>query len=172
LNHLENAIDCGTPTIQNVYPVYEYVYSLIDNLVRYQKIFAVIPKISQKEEAISKYNRALSPLKEPRNQIQHINNDIDKSVCWNRGLTQYLVSLGDIGRSRSMAGIPLDTQTGTFVAEFCFVYNETDHDLHKAVLETAEIHKWLSNQINITIDDVPYDPNSHFHATKIIAKLM
>jgi hypothetical protein len=180
LNHLENAINSGTTTIQSVYPVYEYVYSLIDNLVRYQKIFAVMPKISQKEEAISRYNRALFPLKEPRNQIQHINNDIDNSffgpllgsICWNRDLTQYVVSLGDIGRSRSIVGIPLDTQTGIFVAEFCFIYNETYHDLHKAILETAEVHKWLSNEISITIDDAPYDPNSHFHATKFITTLM
>jgi hypothetical protein len=175
LGSIEKDITSGSQTVQSLYPVYEYIFSLIDNLVRYQKILNVTPKVSQREQSIVKYNKALEPLKQARNQIQHINNDIENSfsgpllgsICWNRGLTQYVISLGDIGRSRSTPGIVLDTHTGRFVAELCYVYNETYHDLHKAVSETQEIHEWLSNTINITIDNAPYDPNSHFQALKL-----
>jgi hypothetical protein len=174
LRSIEKEISSGLQTVQSLYPVYEYIFSLIDNLVRYQKILNVTPKVSQKEKSIVKYNKVLEPLKQARNQIQHINNDIENtfsgpllgSICWNRGRTQYIVSLGDIGRSRSTPGIVLDTHTGRFVAELCYVYNETYHDLHKAVSETQAIHEWLSNTITITIDDAAYDPNSHFQAFK------
>jgi hypothetical protein len=175
LKNIENEISSGSQTVQSLYPVYEYTFSLIDNLVRYQKILNVTPKVSQREKAIAKYNKVLEPLKQARNQIQHINNDIENSfsgpllgsVCWNRGLTQYIVSLGDIGRSRSTPGIMLDTHTGEFVAELCYIYNETYHDLHKAVSETEEVHRWLTSAITITIDNAPYNPNSHFQALKV-----
>jgi hypothetical protein len=179
LKSVEREISSGLPKVQSVYPVYEYVYSLIDNLMRYQKILNVTPKLNQKEQPISNFNLALSPLKEVRNNLQHINDNLKSSlsgpllgsICWNRGLTQYIVSLSDVGRSRSVPGIVLDTQTGTFVAELCYVYNETYHDLHKAISETAAVHKWLSTVISMSIDNTPYDPNSHFQAIKLEFKL-
>ena len=175
LSSIEKEMSSGSQTVQSLYPVYEYIFSLIDNLVRYQKILNVTPKISQKEKSIVEYNKVLEPLKQARNQIQHINNDIENSfsgsilgsICWNKGLTQYIVVLGDIGRSRSTPSIALDTHTGSFVAELCYVYNETYHDLHKAVSETQTIHEWLSNTITIVIDGAAYDPNSHFQALKV-----
>jgi hypothetical protein len=175
LKPIESEISSGLPKVQSVYPVYEYVYSLIDNLVRYQKILNVTPKLNQKEQPISDFNLALSPLKEARNNLQHINDNLRcsfsgpllGSICWNRGPTQYIVALSDVGRSRSVPGIVLDTQTGTFVAELCYVYNETYHDLHKAVSEAAAVHEWLSTKISMSIDNAPYDPNSHFQAIKL-----
>jgi hypothetical protein len=175
LKSLEHDINSGSQTIQSVYPLYEYIFSLIDNLVRYQKILNVTPTLHQKKTPIAEYNKILSPLKEARNQIQHINDNIKYSfsgpllgsVCWCRGLTQYIVSLGDIGRQRTVPGTYFDTHTGKFVAELCYIYNETEHDLHKAISETTKIHNWLSHEISFSIDNAPYDLNSQFQAVRL-----
>jgi hypothetical protein len=177
---IENEINSGSQTAQSLYPVYEYIFSLIDNLVRYQKVLNVMPTVNQRKDTVAKYNKILNPLKEARNQIQHINNDIDNSfsgpllgsVCWNKGPTQYIVSLGDIGRARSTPGVWFDTQSRSFVSELCYIYNETYHDLRKATSETTAIHKWLSSSTTITIDNAPYNPNLHFQALKLEVSLL
>jgi hypothetical protein len=46
LKEFEDTISKGSQAVSCVYPVYEYVFSLIDNLVRYHKILNSLPRVS------------------------------------------------------------------------------------------------------------------------------
>jgi hypothetical protein len=110
LKVFEDAISKGSQTVSCVYPVYEYVFSLIDNLAKYYKILASVPRVSQKGAVISNYNRLLAPLKEARNKLQHINRHLDNtfsgplmgSICWNRESHQFIASLSDLAKTNSV----------------------------------------------------------------------
>lgn len=179
LESLEKVIEQNSQSIFHVYQVYEYTYSLIDNLVRFQKIANVVPKISQKSPELVAYNRAMGNLKNARNQIQHINNDIENnytgpllgSICWTKQNEQYLVSFNDVGRERSVPGIALNMQTGQFLEDLCYIYNEELHNLGEAIRFTRSIYQWISSLVEIRIDDKPYNPADHFTAIRMVFHL-
>ena len=175
LREFEDAISKGSQTVSCVYPVYEYVFSLIDNLVRYHKILNSVPKVSQKDAIISSYNRLLAPLKEARNKLQHINRHLDNtfsgplmgSICWNRESHQFIASLSDVAKPNSVAGVTLDTHTGKFVAQFVYIENDIHYDLHEITEATREVHEFVVNRFHVQIDGKPYDPSMHFQAFRI-----
>jgi hypothetical protein len=129
LEALEQAIGTKTAQLNHVLAVFGYVFALIDDLVRYQKIVFSLPVFSQKSPECRALNAAMGELKEVRNQLQHINNDIENeqsgpllgAVCWIKGRSQFIASFNDISRRRSTPGIVLDTQTGKYLHEFCYV---------------------------------------------------
>jgi hypothetical protein len=172
LQEFEDAISSGQQNISHVLDVYNYAFALIDHLVRYQKIAFSIPRLSQKTPEYRALNDSMAELKDMRNQHQHINNDIENSytgpllgsVSWVSGSKQYTAGFHDIGRERSMPGMILDTRTGTFVREFCYVYNEKYHDLKKAILGMHTFNQYINALVKITIDGKPYDPKDHFVA--------
>ena len=175
LKEFEDTISKGGQTVSCVYPVYEYVFSLIDNLVRYHKILNSVPRVSQKDAIISCYNRLLAPLKDARNKLQHINRHLDNafsgplmgSICWNRESHQYVASLSDAARANSVAGVVLDTHTGKFVAQFVYIENEIHYDLREITAATREVHEFVVNRFDVQIDGIPYDPSMHFQAFRI-----
>ncbi|MCX5954908.1 MAG: hypothetical protein NTW51_00490 [Cyanobacteria bacterium] len=175
LKEFEDAISKGSQTVLCVYPVYEYVFSLIDNLVRYHKILNSVPRVSQKDAIISNYNRLLAPLKDARNKLQHINRHLDNtfsdplmgSICWNRESHQFVASLSDAARANSVAGVDLDTHTGKFVAQFVYIENEIHYDLREITAATREVHEFVVNRFDVQIDGKPYDPSMHFQAFRI-----
>jgi len=63
LREFEDAISTSSRTVSCVYPVYEYVFSLIDNLARSHKILISVPRVRQKDAVISSYNSLLALLK-------------------------------------------------------------------------------------------------------------
>lgn len=50
LKEFEQALAEKRQSISQVLSVYNYIFALIDNLVRYQKIASVIPRLSQKKK--------------------------------------------------------------------------------------------------------------------------
>lgn len=159
-----------------VYPVYEYVFSLIDNLVRFHKILNSVPRVSKKNAIISSYNRLLAPLKDARNKLQHINRHLNNtfsgplmgSICWNReGGHQFIASLSDVAKPNSVAGVSLDTHTGKFVAQFMYIENDIHYDLYEMIQLTREVHEFVVNRFDVLIDGKPYDPSMHFQAFRI-----
>lgn len=175
LREFEDAISKGDQTVSCVYPVYEYVFSLIDNLVRYHKILNSVPRVSQKDAIVSSYNRLLAPLKDARNKLQHINRDLGNtfsgplmgSICWNQGSYQFVASLSDAAKANSVAGVALDTHTGMFVAQFVYIDNETHYDLRQITAATREVHEFVVNRFDVQIDGKPYDPSMHYQAFRI-----
>ena len=174
LKEFEDAISKGSQTVSCVYPVYECVFSLIDNLVRYHKILNSVPRVSQKDAIISSYNRLLAPLKDARNKLQHINRHLDNTfsgplmgpICWNRDSHQFIASLSDAAKANSVAGVALDTHTGKFVAQFVYIENEIHYDLHGITAETREVHEFVVNRFDVQVDGKPYDPSMHFQASR------
>ena len=77
LGDFEKSVSGATQSVAEVLDVYNYVFSLIDHLVRYQKITSNIPKFNQKTAEYKTLEIALSGLKDIRNQFQHINNHIE-----------------------------------------------------------------------------------------------
>jgi hypothetical protein len=174
LKEFEDAISKGSQTVSCVYPVYEYVFSLIDNLARCQKILNSVPRVSQKDVIISTYNRLLAPLKEARNKLQHINRHLNNtfsgplmgSICWIRESSQLIASLSDVAKSNSVAGVALDTHTGKFVAQFVHIENEIHYDLREIIKATREVHEFVVSRFDVQIDGRPYDPSMNFQASR------
>lgn len=174
LKEFEDAISKSSQTVSFVYPVYEYVFSLIDNLVRYRKILNSVPRVSRKDVIISAYNRLLAPLKEARNKLQHISRHLSNtfsgplmgSICWIREGSQFIASLSDVAKSNSVAGVALDTHTGKFVAQFVYIENEIHYDLREIIKAIREVHEFVVSRFDVQIDGMPYDPSMNFQASR------
>lgn len=172
LQDFEHAITQKQENLNQVLDVYNYVFGLIDHLVRYQKIAMVLPKLSQTTPEYRALNHAMGDLKEIRNQIQHINNDIENdntgpllgAVCWASGQRQYMATFYDIGRKRSSPGLIFNSQTGMHIQGFSYVYNEVHHDLGKAIEGMGTFDKFINSVVRMEVDGKPYDPNDHFAA--------
>lgn len=175
LREFEDAIAKGSQTVSCVYPVYEYVFSLIDNLVRFHKILNSVPRVSQKDSIISSYNRLLAPLKDARNKLQHINRHLNNTfsgplmgaICWNREGHQFIASLSDVAKPSSFTGVSFDAHTGKFVAQFVYIENDIHYDLHEMIKLTREVHQFVVSRFDVMIDGKPYDPSKHFQAFRI-----
>ncbi len=74
---MEEAVSNKAERLEHVLAVFSYVFALVDDLVRYQKIVFSLPVFSQKWPECRALNAAMGELKEVRNQLQHINNDIE-----------------------------------------------------------------------------------------------
>jgi len=180
LKKFEKDVKAGKQSITNVLDVYNYVFALIDNLVRYQKIAAAIPLLNKKEKESRAFETALGDLKDARDQLQHINNDIENdytgpllgAIYWASGFTQYAISFNDIGRKRSSSGLVFDTHELKYVHEFCYVYNEKYYDLGKAIKGMRTFNKYIDSWCRVEIDGKPYDPKEHFVAGAMEFKIM
>lgn len=175
LNSFEQAVNEGLQGLNHVLSVYNYVFSLIDHLARYQKIAHSIPRLSKKDPAYRALDCAMGNLKDIRNQLQHINNDIENefsgpllgAVCWASGQKYFLASLHDIGRERSSPGLIFDTRTSTFTQKFCCVYNGEYHDLEQAIKGARDFSEFVNSKVDIRVDGKQYDPKQHFVALAV-----
>lgn len=172
LNATEAAIDAKSTTIEHVLDVYNYVFALIDNLARYQKIAGTLPRFNQKDPEFRRLAESLGNIKDARNQLQHVNNDIENDylgpllggVCWVNGDRQFLVNFHDVGRKRSSPGIVFDNWNNRFLNEFCFTYGDTYYDLEKAVTGVGAFNEWLLSSVEIRLGAKPYNATEHFAA--------
>jgi len=172
LTEFEQAINAKEQSLKHVLDAFNYVFALIDNLVRYQKIASSLPILSQKRAECRALDSAMGALKDVRNQLQHINNDIDNeysgpllgAVCWVSDTSQFIASFHDVSRPRSTPGIVFDTQKGQYVHEFVYVYNEVYHDLGKAIAGMHAFQSFVKQSFKVQMDGKPYDPNNHFVA--------
>jgi hypothetical protein len=171
LREFERAIDEQRQALDHVLDVYNYVFALVDHLVRHEKIAFSIPRFNHRSDEYRALEAGMGSLKEIRNQLQHINNDINDysgpllgAICWISGQRQFIASFHDIGRPRSFPGIVLDTQTGRYLQEFCYIYNDVYHDLGKAIEGMRTFNTFTTSQVTIELDGKPYDPKEHFAA--------
>jgi len=168
----ERAIEETQQTFDHVLDIYNYVFALIDHLVRYEKIAFVLPRLNQKTAEYRALSDAMGDIKDIRDQLQHINNDIENdyrgpllgAVCWVSAQRQFIASFHDIGRPRSSPGIILDTRTGTYAQQFCYVYNDKYHDLGRAIDGVRTFNKFVNSQVRVEVDGKQYDPKDHFAA--------
>lgn len=172
LASLEAAIDGKSTTINHVLDVYNYVLSLIDSLARYQKTAFSIPRLNQKDAEYRAFAAAMGDIKDARDQLQHLNNDIENDnsgpllggIAWTKGTRNYLVGLNDIGRSRSSPGIPFDAQERKYVSELCFTYGNVLYDLAKAMDGVRAFNAYIARKVRVEIDGKPYVADHHFVA--------
>lgn len=172
LREFEHAIEEKRQALEHVLDVYNYVFALIDHLVRYEKIAFVLPRLNQRTAEYRALGDAMGDIKDIRNQLQHISNDIENdntgplfgAICWVSDQRQFIVSFHDIGRSRSSPGIALDTRTGRYAHEFCYVYNDKYHDLGRAIEGVRTFNEFVNSQVRVEVDGKPYEPKDHFAA--------
>jgi hypothetical protein len=172
LREFESAIDEKRQGLGHVLDVYNYAFALIDHLVRYEKVAFALPRFNQRSDEYRALDTAMGTLKDIRNQLQHINNQIENdntgpllgAICWISGQRQFIASFHDIGRSRTSPGIILDTQTGRYLQEFCYVYNDAYHDLGRAIEGMRTFNAFVNSQVRIELAGKPYDPKDHFVA--------
>ena len=172
LKEFEQAVTQQQQTINNALDVYNYVFALIDHLVRYQKIALSLPRLNKKNAEYSALGKAMGELKEIRNQFQHINNDIENkytgpllgSICWISNQKQFMTLFRDLSRQRSAPGIILNTSTGQYSHNFCYVYNERYYDLEKAILGMYTFNEYIRSLVEIKVDGKNYNAKEHFTA--------
>jgi hypothetical protein len=172
LQEFENAVSQHTQAIEHVLAVYNFVFALIDNLVRYQKIALSLPMISHKKPEFRALNEAMGGLKDMRNQVQHINNDIDNnysgpllgSISWISKKKHFTAVFFDVAKKRTSPGLVFDVQKRRFLNDFCYVYNNIYYDLDKAINGMHEFQKWVSSIIKIEVNGKPYDIDNQFAA--------
>jgi hypothetical protein len=172
LERLRAAMDSASPGFDAVLDVYAQVLSLIDNFARYQKTALSIPGLSQKSPEHRAFAAAMGNIVDARNQLQHLNNDIENEntgpllggVAWVKDKRNYVVALNDIGRKRSVPGIPFDTKNLRYVSDFCFAYGNSLFDLAKAMNGVREFNRYIYGIVRIEIDGIPYVADQHFMA--------
>jgi hypothetical protein len=175
LREFERAIEKKQQALNHVLDVYNYIFALIDHLVRYEKIAYTLPRLNHKASQYRELGRAMDDLKSIRHQFQHVNNDIENnntgpllgSVCWVSGQQQFIASFHDIGRPRSSPGIILDTSTGTFAQQFSYIYNDRYYDLDRAIEGVRTFNKFANSQVRVEVDGKLYDPKDHFMAVRL-----
>jgi len=175
LAKFEQTVIEGTQSIDSVFAVFNYCWALVDQLDRYRKIAAVVPKLNQKGMEFRAFEAAFKSLNKICNQFQHINNHVRNensgpllgSVCWVNGSAQFFASLPDIGRSRSVPGIPINTRTGTFRYKFCYVYNDVYYDLGGAIQGMRSFQKFVDAQVALSLDGTTLVQRDHFIAMRV-----
>lgn len=178
LREFELAVRSGKQELSHVLKVYNYVFALIDHLVRFHKIAFSLPGFNHKSSDFRALSKAIGNLKAVRNQLQHINNDIMNdfkgpllgSVCWASGNSQYMTLFHDIGRQRSSYGIVFDVQNNKHDHDFCYVYNEHYYSLGDAIEGMRTFQSYLDSVVQIQIDGKDYDIKDHFAALCIEIK--
>jgi hypothetical protein len=172
LKDFEQAIQQKEQGIAHVLDVYNYVFALIDHLERYRKIALSIPKLNHKSPEYRALISAVGDVEAARHEIQHVNNQIENdytghvlgSIFWISGNKQYMAAFHDVGRERSAPGPIFDTQTGKFVHDFCYVYNEKYYDLQKAISGVKVFNQHINSRIKIQINGKDYNIKDHFSA--------
>jgi hypothetical protein len=175
LTEFESAIGAGRQSIDNVLAVFNYCWALVDQLERYRKIAAVVPRLNQKGAEFRALEAALRPLTGIRNQFQHLNNHISNSnsgpllgsVCWVNGNAQFIASLPDLGPARTVPGIYVDTETGAFGNQFCYVYNDDFYDLGNAVTGMRVFQSYVDALVQIKLDGTDFVQRDHFIAMRV-----
>ena len=178
LGLFEKAIKNKNTTIHDVVRVYELAFSIVDNIVRYQKIAGMLPRLGQKTEEFKLFSSKLSGLKDLRNLLQHINGDIDTEfespilggVTWVKGEVNYMAAFNDLGGSRSLPGIVYDTQENKFTSNFCYVHNDRYYDLSGAIDGYRGYHKYVESKCAVDVNGKQYSVNEHFMALAMAFK--
>jgi hypothetical protein len=185
LKELEDAIDQKAQNFDHLLDIYNYVLSLIDSFARYQKTAFSIPKLNQKSLEYRAFAASMGDIKDARDQLQHLNNDIENDnsgpllggITWVTNGRTYLIGLNDVGRSRSIPGIPFqlgdpasESDELKYAHKFCFSYGDKLFDLAKAMEGARALNEYVMAKVQIAIDGKPYVVGEHFIA--ICAKVL
>jgi len=174
LVEFEDAVSKGKQNIDHVLSVFNYCWALVDQLERYRKIASVVPRLSQKSAEFRAMEASLRPLTNVRNQFQHINNHIRNensgpllgAVCWTNENTQFMATLPDLGSARTVPGIPVDTKTGAYTSQFCYVYNDDYFDLGAAIDAMRAFQQYIDQAVQIQVDGKGFVSGEHFIAIR------
>jgi hypothetical protein len=172
LADVEKAIASKSTTIEHVLDVYNYAFALLDHITRYLKIARSVPCLNQSKPEFRALTSGVGKITEARDQIQHVNNDIENNnlgpllggVCWVTDKRQYLVNLHDIGRKRSSPGIVYDTQEDRYLTDLCYTYGNTYYDLSKAIAAIRAFNDYVHGTVQIELNGKPFDRRAHFGA--------
>jgi hypothetical protein len=172
LEKFELAVQTKRQSLNHVLDAYNYVFSLIDHLARFHKIAFIIPRINHKSAEFRKLDDAIGVFKDIRDQLQHIQNDLDNNysgpllggICWINGTRQFMACFNDVGRQRSIPGIILSIKKGGFLHRFCYIYNNEYYDLDKAVDGMREFTDYIKSIAKIEVNNKPYEPKDDYIA--------
>lgn len=175
LGRFESSIPKRDDGFQAVFDVYNYVFALLDSVVRYHKMAHTLPGISKKNLPYRRLDDAVDHFKDARNQIQHLNNDVINdfsgplmgAITWPNGVKNYNALLNDVGRVRSTRTLTFDTKTASFAHGLCYVYNEKHYDLDAAVSVIHEFHSNLISKMVIRAGEADFDPLSNIAAFEV-----
>lgn len=176
LASFETAINKGKKqNFQHVLRVYELAFSIVDNIVRYEKVASILPRFNQKSAEFKLFSSRLKGMKELRNLLQHINSDIDTEfespilggLTWVSKGVNYIAAFNDIGEKRSIPGLVYDAKENRFTKEFCYVHNGKYYDLSTAIHGYRDYQKYVEKRCQVDLDGSKYKIDDHFIAVAI-----
>ena len=177
LASFEKAIKLNKCSLQDVLRVYELVFSIVDNIVRYEKIASILPRFSQKSDKFRLFASRLKGMKELRNLLQHINEDIDTEfespilggITWVKNDVNYIAAFHDLGEreKRSIPGLVYDNQERKFTKEFCYIHNGKYYDLLMAINGYRDYQKYVEDICHVNVNGEEYRVNKHFVALAV-----
>ena len=178
LRALETDVLSNRHDLVPVLNVFNYGFALIDHLVRYQKIAFSLPRFNHKSPEFRALDKAMGDLKDVRNQLQHLNNDILNdfkgpllgAICWVSGTKSFMTTFHDLGRQRSSPGLIFDTAQGKYAHEFCYVYNERYHNLGHAIDGMETFNAYISGVVKIQVDGLSRTIQDHYAAIALELK--
>lgn len=169
VEEIEESLSAETQRYEQALDLQNYVFALVDHLVRFQKIALSLPRFNYRSPEYTAFVAAMGDLKEIRNQFQHINNDAENSfqgpllgaICWGRGDRQFVVTMHDIGRERSSSLVAYDRKEGGFPEHLRFIYNDRDHDLVAACNAMTALWDWIAKRVFLKVDGKDFAPIDH-----------
>jgi hypothetical protein len=163
LQNFEIAVDKGEKAIENTLEVMNYAFSLIDSLVRFQKIAGYIPQINhRKSKECIALRAGMANLKDVRNQHQHLQNHILNNmpgpilgtVSWISQGGNYTATYQDIGRTRSFPTIVYDLKERKYIHDFCYIYGDVYHDLKKGISAMRDFSDYIRSIVKIELNGI------------------
>lgn len=172
LTSFEKATKESKQNIQDVIRVYEMVFSIVDNIVRYEKIASMLPRFSHKSDDFKLFSSRLQGMKELRNLLQHINGNIDSEfespilggITWAKNDINYMAAFTDLGEKRSLPGLVYDTHEHRFTKNFCYVHNGKYYDLSMAINGYQDYQKHVEGRCQVELNGSKYKAEEHFIA--------
>lgn len=172
LGRFEASMPTREDEFQGVFEVYNYVFALLDAVVRYHKMAHTMPAFNKRDPLYRRLDEAVDHFKDARNQIQHLNNDVANdfsgplmgAVTWPNGVQNYNAVFNDVGRVRQIGLLIFDTAKDQFVNGLCYVYNDKYYDLDAALAAIRTFHADLTSRFSLKAGEVDFDQLSNIAA--------
>lgn len=148
----------------SIIEIYISALGLIDYFHRYQQIISAMPLIRKDQPEIRKLNKALEPVKECRNYLQHMREDLMKidpisypilgAISWIHNGRNYMLFSNQPTQDISSPSIIYDTWTDTYVCKYLIVVGGHEIRVDSVYTETKEFWEWLQKAVQIELTHI------------------
>lgn len=140
--------------------IYISALGLIDFFHRFNEIISTMPLISKKQPELKSLSKALKPVKDCRNYLQHMRGDLMKNesisypilgaISWTHEGRNYVLSSSQPTKNFSMPCIVFDTFENKYICKYQLVIGGHEIQLDTVYNEIKLFWAWLENSVVMT----------------------